>query len=239
MKLRAILPFFLLLLLCLPAGVFSAGSYAVTKKVVEGHTTYHLLDAGRKMDFGVVPDLGDFGYELKVKGKNLFVSPESLKAYREQRWFCCGMPILWPWVGRIDRDHYFFQGKKFFFNNALGNLQLDQAKLPTHGLLSFDPRWEVVKTGASDAEGAFITSRVEFYKYPDLMAQFPFAHTIEVTYRLKDGKLETTTKVSNVGRAPMPFHLGHHPYFRPEGPREQRWCTERSLILLSFTRRPT
>lgn len=32
--------------------------YAVTKKAVEGHLAYHLLDAPRKMDFGFVADIG-------------------------------------------------------------------------------------------------------------------------------------------------------------------------------------
>ena len=89
-----------------------------------------------------------------------------------------------------------------------------------HGLLVFDPHWEVVKTGGSDAEGAFITSRLEFYKYPDLMAQFPFAQVYRITYRLKDGRLECTTEVTNVGNSPLPVHFGYHPYFRPDGPRE-------------------
>ena len=62
---------------------------------------------------------------------------------------------------------------------------------------------------------------MEFYKYPDLMAQFPFAHIHEVTYRLKGGKLECATKITNVGNSNMPVHFGYHPYFVPDGPREQ------------------
>ena len=77
-----------------------------------------------------------------------------------------------------------------------------------------------MKKGASAAEGAFLTSRVDFYRYPDLMAQFPFAHIIDVTYRLKDGKLETTTEITNLSRADMPVMLGFHPYFHVDGPRE-------------------
>ncbi len=71
------------------------------------------------------------------------------------------------------------------------------------------------------------------------MAQFPFAHTIEITYRLKDGKLETTTAIHNVSRAPMPVMLAYHPFFRPDGNREEwklsigartHWLPSKQLI---------
>ena len=33
------------------------------------------------------------------------------------------------------------------------------------------------------ADGAETRSRLEFWRYPDYMAQFPFAHTIEMIHR--------------------------------------------------------
>jgi aldose 1-epimerase len=214
--------------------------YAVTKKAVEGHTTYHLIDTARKMDLGIVPDIGNFPYKFEVNGQDVFIAPESFKAYLEKHWFGWGNPFLAPYANRIDRDFYHFQGKKYLLNDALGNiLRVPPNNYVIHGLLVFDPRWEVVKTGGSDTEGAFIISRLEFYKYPDLMAQFPFAHVYEVTYRLKDGKLECVTKVTNAGKSAMPVHFGYHPYFRPDGPRAQwtvgigarkHWLVDKALI---------
>jgi len=217
-----------------------SGSYAVSKKVVEGHTTYHLIDSARNMDLGIAPDMGNFAYEFKVNGKDVLIPPESFKSYLEKRWFGSGIPFLAPFANRIDGDHYYFQGKKYLLNDSLGNiLHVPPKNFPLHGVIVFDPRWEVVESGASDTQGAFVTSRLEFYKYPDLMAQFPFAHVYEVTYRLKDGKLECTTKVENIGGSPMPVHFGYHPYFRPEGPREEwtisvgaekHWIVDEALI---------
>ena len=40
------------------------------------------------------------------------------------------------------------------------------------------------------------------------MKQWPFAHTIDVTYRLQDGTLEVLTKVTNNAAEPMPVSLG-------------------------------
>ena len=222
------------------AAAKKTGNYSVTKKTVEGHVTYHLRDSARKMEVGLVPDIGNFAYEFKANGKDVLIAPESFQAYLEKHWFGWGIPFLAPYANRIDQEYYYFQGKKYLLNDALGNiLRVPPNNYPIHGLLVFDPRWEVVKSGGSEAGGAFITARLEFYKYPDLMANFPFAHVYEITYRLKDGKLECTTQVTNVGNSVMPVHFGYHPYFRPDGPRagwtvsigaKKHWLTERELI---------
>lgn len=197
------------------------GEYSVLIQEVEGHTTYHLRDARRHMEVGIVPDLGNFVYEFKVNGKDVLISPPSLNAYAKDRKFCCGIPFLAPWANRIAGDAYYFQDKKYVLNPDLGNILRDQFNQPIHGLLVYDRRWKVVMTEASDKGGAVITSELEFYKYPDLMAQFPFAHTIRVTYRLKDGALLNTTAIKNVGLDPMPVLIAYHPYFKPDGERAE------------------
>lgn len=197
----------------------AAGRYAVEKRLIEGHTTYHLMDSSRKMDFGVVPDIGNLAYEFKDNGKDVLIPVTSFKSFLEKHWFCCGIPILAPWADRIDEMGYYFQGKKYLLNDGMGNLlHVPPDNLPLHGVLVFDSRWQVIKSGASDADGAFITSRMDFYKYPDLMEQFPFAHIMDVTYRLKDGKLENVTEIH--ADTAMPVAFGYHPYLKPDGPRE-------------------
>jgi aldose 1-epimerase len=198
------------------------GNFSIGKKKVEGHTTYHLRDGKRKMEFKLVPDIGNWGYSLKADGKEVFYAPVSLEQYIKDRGLGSGNPLMAPFANRIDKDYYYFEDRKYLLNADLGNfLRTSPTNFPIHGLLSYDKRWEVVKTSASDSTGAAITSRMDFYKYPDLMAQFPFAHIHEVTYRLKGGKLECATKITNVGNSNMPIHFGYHPYFVPDGPREQ------------------
>ncbi len=216
------------------------GKYAVKKKTVEGHPTYHLIDVQRKMDFGVVPDIGNLGYSFKANGKDVLLAPDSFESYIQERGLGRGNPLMAPFANRINQDSYYFQGKKFLLNDELKNfLRTPPLNYPIHGLLAYDPRWEIVKTAASDATGAHITSRLEFYKYPELMAQFPFAHIIEITYALKGGRLECSTKITNVGASPMPVHFGYHPYFVPDGPREEwtlhiaartHWIVDEGLI---------
>ena len=69
---------------------------------------------------------------------------------------------------------------------GLGNVRGER---PIHGLLASSPLWRVTETRA-DAQSAQVTSQLEFWKYPDLIAQWPFAHEYEITYRLADGGLE-------------------------------------------------
>jgi len=216
------------------------GNFSVAKKKVEGHTTYHLKDTKRKMAFSLVPDIGNWGYSFKANGQEVFYPRPSFEQYIKERGLGYGNPLMAPFANRIDQDYYYFEGKKYLLNGALGNfLRTPPTNFPIHGVLAYDTRWEVVKTAASDSTGAAITSRMEFYKHPDLMAQFPFAHIHEVTYRLRAGKLECATKITNVGSSNMPVHFGYHPYFVPDGPREewtlhvaakQRWVLDKGLI---------
>ncbi len=204
----------------LPSGGFGVAKYSVSQRNVEGHTTYHLLDSSRNMDVGVVPDIGNLAYEFKVNGKDVLIPVESFRSYLEKRWFCCGSPFLAPWANRINHNYYYFQDKKYLLNPDLGNLLRDQFNQALHGLVVFDSRWEVVSFFATDSDGAILKTRLNFYGHPDLMAQFPFAHIYVVTYHLKDGKLGVTTEVHNMGLGAMPVHIAYHPYFRPDGNRE-------------------
>jgi aldose 1-epimerase len=69
--------------------------------------------------------------------------------------------------------------------------------------------WKVTEQSESH-----VSSRIEFWRHPELMAQFPFAHNLTMTYRLSNGELEVETVVENVGLEPMPVAVGYHPYFR-------------------------
>jgi aldose 1-epimerase len=210
---------YLILVMLLPCEVLAAGQYFVARRSVEGHGTYHLLDSQRHMDVGIVPDIGNHAYEFLVNGKNVFVPVPSLQEAVEKQTFGWGIPFLAPWANRIAGDSYYFEGKKYLLNGDLGNFRRDNFQQPIHGLLVFDTRWQVVKSGATDKAGAWITSRLEFYKYPDLMAQFPFACVYEMTYRLKDGKLQCSTALRNVGNSDMPVMFAFHPYFHVDGDR--------------------
>ena len=91
-------------------------------------------------------------------------------------------------------------------------------------------------------ESARVTSRLEFWRYPDLMAQFPFPHTLEMTYRLANGAVDVETVLDNHGRDPMPVAVGYHLISSCRTRPRDRWkvhLAAREHLLLSSLLIPT
>ena len=82
--------------------------------------------------------------------------------------------------------------------------------------------WKLIEAKA-DATGAWVTNKLDFYRNPQWMKQFPFAHTLEMTYRLQDGVLEVRTKIENLSVEPMPVAIGFHPYFQLTDSSREDW----------------
>ncbi len=198
-----------------------AADYSARKLTIDSIEIVRLTDTARNIQVSVVPSIGNNAYEMLVNGKNVFWTPFANLAEFKAKPALCANPFLAPWANRIDKDSYFVNGRSYGFNLELGNLRRDPNGRPIHGLLLFSDAWEVVSLKA-DSTGAEVTSRLEYWRHPALMAQFPFAHTIEMTYRLKDGGLEVETAIENHAAEPMPVAIGYHPYFRlHDSPRDQ------------------
>lgn len=198
-----------------------AADYSAQKLTVDSVGIVRLTDTARNIQVSIAPSIGNNAYEMLVNGKNIFWTPFSSLSEFKAKPAMCANPFLAPWANRIDKDFYFVNGRRYVFNAELGNLRRDPNGRPIHGLLLYSDAWEVVSVKA-DAAGAEVTSRLEYWRRPDLMAQFPFAHTIEMTYRLKDGALEVETAIENHAAEPMPVAAGYHPYFRlHDSPRDQ------------------
>jgi aldose 1-epimerase len=87
-----------------------------------------------------------------------------------------------------------------------------------------------------------VTSRLEFWRRPEWMAQFPFAHTVEMTYRLQNGVLEVHTIYENHATEAMPLVIGYHPFFTMPGVPRDGWnihLPAREHVQLSSTLIPT
>jgi aldose 1-epimerase len=176
-----------------------------------------LEDAKSQTAVSIVTSVGAVAFEMKVKGTNVLYFPFASLEEFKSRPSLSGIPFLGPWANRLDEDAFYANGKKYIFNMELGNVR---GAIPIHGFLTATDHWQVVEAKA-DRDSAWVTSRLEFYRYPDFMAQFPFAHTIEITHRLKDGVLEVSTKVQNLSAEPMPLSIGFHPYYHlTDSPRE-------------------
>lgn len=163
-----------------------------------------LEDAGRQISIAIAPSAGNLTREFMVKGRNI-LGP-------------LGIPFLAPWANRLDEQGFYANGKRYALNMDLGNVRGEH---PIHGFLSAAV-WTVIEAQA-DERSAWVTSRLEFFRQPDWMAQFPFAHTIEMTHRLRDGGLEITVQLENLSAAPMPVAIGFHPYFQLNDAPRDAW----------------
>jgi len=223
-----------LLALAIAATIPLAAQYSAKQ---EGEVI-RLVDGSHQMALSVVPSIGNLAFELKVKGQNILRFPyASLDEFRRAP-SLNGLPFLGPWANRLDEHAFYANGTKYVFNMALGNIRAEQS---IHGFLSFNPHWTVVEAKA-DGKSAWLTSRLDFYRQPDWMAQFPFAHTIEITYRLKDGALEVATRIQNMSAEPMPVAIGFHPYFQLTDTKREDWTVgvgARTQWLLSPEKLPT
>lgn len=185
----------------------------------------------------IATTFGNIAYSMTVRGQEILYKPApDLDAWRAKPGLG-GVPLLSPWANRIDQDAFFANGKKYLLNPGLGNFQHDGHHLPIHGLVAYATQWKVLKS-----DNLSVTSRLEPWKEPDWMAQFPFAYAIEMTHRLHGGSLEVATTIENLSSQPMPLSLGYHPYFQlSDSPRDDWKVTlaARESVILSDLLVPT
>jgi aldose 1-epimerase len=197
--------------------------------------TVRLTDAARDVVVSIAPFRGNVTYGMRVKGQEVLYFP--VASLEDPRAGQFGIPFLGPWANRLDETAFYANGRRYAFDMDLGNVR---GTIPIHGFLGA-AEWQVVEVRA-DADAAWVTSRLDFFKSPAYMKQFPFAHTIETTHRLKDGALEVRTRIQNLSLEPMPVSIGYHPYFQlTDSPRDE-WTIAvgaRTQWLLAENKVPT
>jgi len=212
-----------LVLLLLPVIGASASDYTAERVPDHGIAVIRLTDAAHGVSLSVAPSLGNRAFELKVHGKNLlyFPSPDIASFSDSGAKQLNGIPFLAPWANRMAGGGFWANDRRYRFNPDLGTVHLDPEGIAIHGMLAASPLWEVIDVGANGSS-AHVTSRLQFWKDPDLMANWPIAHEYEMTYTLANGVLEVSTKIVNLSTKPMPVVVGFHPYYiLPDVPRSE------------------
>jgi len=194
--------------------------YTAQKTDVEGIEVLRLADAAHRIEVSICPSIGNIAYDMRVNGVPVLLPPPASLAEWKSKPSQAGIPFLAPWANRLDGDSYWANGRRYLLNPDAADVRRDPNGLPIHGLLLFAPDWRVLRLQA-DKQGAEVTSRLEFWKHPEWMSQFPFAHTIEIMHRLVDGVLEVRTSIENLSTAAMPLVIGYHPWYQiPDTPRD-------------------
>ena len=198
-----------------------------------------LEDRKNQTVVSVITSVGNMAYEMNVNGQNLLrFTFSSIDDLRADPVGMHGITFLGPWANRLDEQASYANARRYPFDMQLGNVT---GALPIHGFMSRTDRWQLVEAN-HDGSSAWVTSRLDTHKQPAWMKQWPFAHTIDMTYRLQDGVLEVFTKVTNLAAEPMPVSIGYHPFYQlTDSPREE-WIVSvpaRTRWLLSDQKAPT
>ena len=173
-----------------------------------------LQDAQAGMNVSVVWSMSN-AWRIRVKDRDLVRTTATLEDFQARPGYN-GMPLLAPFANRLDETAFYANGRKYNFDMELGNVR---GPIPSTGYVNGTKAWKLVEAKA-DATGAWVTSRLDFYRIPQFMQQWPFAHTITMTYRVSDGTLEVRTRLDNLSDDPMPAVIGFHPIFElPDGTR--------------------
>ncbi|MBC7855056.1 MAG: aldose 1-epimerase [Pirellulaceae bacterium] len=114
-----------------------------------------------------------------------------------------GVPVLFPFPGRLPGQKLNWQGKSYELgsNDGRGNA--------IHGFVHTRP-WRVISQSESRVVGEFHAWKDE----PSLQKRWPADFRITATYELAGSKLSMHYRVENPGDSPLPCGLGTHPYFR-------------------------
>jgi aldose 1-epimerase len=205
----------LIVVCCFLATSAMAQPYTATR---EGDAL-KLADAKAQTEVWILPSVGNIAYRMTVKGHDVLRWPHpSIEAFKANP-NNLGIPFMGPWINRLDEQAFYANGTRYAFDMSLGNIR---GAIPIHGFITTTDKWQL-QTATADRDSAWATSRLEFHRQPAWMKQWPFAHTIEMTYRLRDGVLEVATSIVNHSAEPMPVSVGFHPYFQLTDSRRDDW----------------
>ncbi|HEX3910223.1 MAG TPA: aldose 1-epimerase [Solirubrobacteraceae bacterium] len=199
-----------------------------------------------------VPAAGMVCCSLRFGGIELLAQRSGVRAYAE-RGSTMGIPLLYPWANRLAGPSYPGPGGapvRLDPDDPL--LKLDANRLPIHGAIAGELPWELLESSEQDGR---LRARLH-WRRADLLAIFPFSHTLELEARIEgEATLAIQTSVqpdpdpAGAGSdreapasAPVPISFGFHPYLSLPGADRGDWQVElpvRRRLLLDPRMIPT
>ena len=177
-----------------------------------------LTDTATDTRVSIAPSIGNIAFRMIVKGHDVLRWPHADMAAFKANPNQTGIPFMGPWINRLDEQAFYANGKRYPFDMSA---RQRPRRHPDPRLRDVDLRMARRVCGRRP-QGAAVTSRLEFFRQPSWMKQWPFAHTIDMTYRLTNGTLEVETTITNMSAEPMPVSVGFHPYFQlTDSPRDE------------------
>ncbi len=182
--------------------------------------TVTLRDAAAPITARFVVDGGMIGISLTDDGTELLGQRRGLDAYLTSG-KTMGIPLLYPWANRLSTNTFRVADEVVDIAPDGAGVRTDGNGLPIHGLLAAHPDWRVVTESADELLAEF-----DFTRHPELLASFPFPHTLEVAISLRGRALTIRTVVIATGADPVPLCYGWHPYLQLPGVPRAQWIIE-------------
>ena len=205
---------------------------------LEGLRTVTIRSADAPLQATFVPDAGMVCCSLRHDGAELLAPRGGVRAYAE-RGSTMGIPLLYPWANRLAGFSYRAGEETVELPRDSPLLKLDEHGLPIHGVIPSALSWELCDDAA--AESHELRARMRWQRR-ELLAIFPFAHTVELRARLDRATLTIDVEVDPLDDRAVPVSFGFHPYLSPTEGERDRWEVElpvRERLLLDARMIPT
>jgi aldose 1-epimerase len=176
----------------------------------QGEPAVLLRDAEAGSEALVAPGCGANCVSLSIHhgGRRLAVletppTPDDLKTRR----FRGGIPVLFPFPGRVRDAAYTFAGRRHQLPRT------DRGGVHhIHGVVVAAP-WRVAGSEAADSAAATLAVGPDDLD-PAMRAGYPFDFAATLRFSLSGQALTILFTLENQGDGPLPFGYGLHPYFR-------------------------
>ncbi|HYM34505.1 MAG TPA: hypothetical protein VET48_03860, partial [Steroidobacteraceae bacterium] len=149
----------------------------------------------------IAPEAGFQCRNYRVGSLEIIAGPQDPEADWKAHPFRSGIPILFPWPGRIRDGRFSYRGREIQLpiNDPSHNCAI-------HGLI-YNRIFKVTRRGPY-----FVAARLDSRTDAELSALWPFPFVLDLDYEVGNG-LRLHAALENVGDGPMPFGFGAHPYF--------------------------
>ncbi len=201
----------------------------------DGYDTVVIESPDSDLRATFVPRAGMVCCSLSHRGVELLAQRSGVRAY-VKRGATMGIPLLYPWANRLAGLRYPGPQGEVQLDPADPLLKLDQNGLPIHGVIAGALPWELLEQPGAGADR--VHARLS-WRSAELLAIFPFAHSVEMEARLEgestlavetsvhaDVSTKTPAAAAEVSAAPMPVSFGYHPYLTIPGNDRSQWTVE-------------
>lgn len=179
-----------------------------------------LSDPSSSLTATYVPGAGMICTSLAEDGVEYLGQRRGLQAYIDNG-KTMGIPILYPWANRLSAAEYTVDGAAVTLTPGVGGVRTDENGTPIHGVLAANPDWLVTEQYVDQ-----LVAILDWGGKPELLASFPFPHTLTVTVTLADRALTVETTVTPTEAAAVPVCYGYHPYLQIPGTPRADWVLE-------------